>query len=116
VYGLERQLCCSQNQGQFVPDADETRCLGHVGTTSGNCYIVASIAQIPHESVPLADNLRTGQRLEATHTARAPCEMLVVALDALLLHLAGDVLDLRQHHSEGWRVDRGFVGRRAVGL
>lgn len=68
----------------------------HAGIANGSRYIVEPIAQIAHESVSLADTLGTGQRPEPAHTAYAALEMLMVALDALLLHLASDVLDLWQ--------------------
>ncbi len=56
---------------------------------------IEAIAQVAHEAVAVADGLGTSESLEAAHAARAPFEVLVVALDRLLLHLARDVLRLR---------------------
>ena len=60
-----------------------------------NPKVVEPAAQIAHEPVPGTDDLSARERLEAAHRARPPFQMLMVALDALLLHLAPDVYDLR---------------------
>ncbi len=51
--------------------------------------------EIAHEAVSLADDLSTGERLEAAHRTRPAFKMLMVALNPLLHHLAFDVLDRR---------------------
>ncbi len=67
--------------------------------------VIEPITQITHEGVPSADDLRTGERLEATHRSRPPFEMLMVALNALLLQLAPDVHDLRHDCCKRQRID-----------
>jgi hypothetical protein len=61
-----------------------------------NTESVEPTAQIAHEPMTLADDLRTWQRLEPAHRARPPFQMLVVPLNALLHYLPCDVFDLGQ--------------------
>ncbi len=57
------------------------------------------------------NDLRTRERLETAHRARPPFQMLMVTFDALLLHLAPDVLDLRQDRSKRIEtIRRSFLG------
>ena len=83
---------------------------------SGNPKVVESVTQIPDKPMTHTDDLRTRERLEATHRSCPTFEMLMATLDALLLHLAPDVHDLRQDCGECWRGDRGFVGVATVGV
>ena len=62
--------------------------------------------------MPLTNDLRTWECLEATHRARPTFEMLMVALNALLYDLARDVLDLRQDYGECWQIDCCSIGCR----
>src|SRR4051794_16714883 len=84
-----------------------------VGIRNTEC--VEPAAQIPHEPMPCTDDLSTRERLETTHRPRPPFQMLMVALDALLHHLAFDVLDLRQDCGERGRIDCRPVSHRNRG-
>ena len=64
----------------------------------------------------LADNLGARQPLEAAHRAGPPLEVLMVALDALLHQLAGDVRHLGQDCGEGWWVDRRSISFAKAGV
>ncbi len=91
----QRQLCRGKNVREIVPGAGEARGLGDAWAAGRFAQAVEAVAQVAHEAVPVAYHLRAAEPLEPTHTPRAPFEVLVVALDPLLLHFARDVLRLR---------------------
>jgi len=62
----------------------------------------------------VADHLCAFKLLEAPHTPGPPLEIVVVALNPLLLHLARDVLRFRHNGAQCGRIGRRRVRRDAV--
>src|SRR5664279_5634446 len=55
------------------------------------------------------DGLRAGERLEAAHRLIAPLEVLMIALNLLLLRFAGDVVHCGEHPRQRRRIDGSLV-------
>jgi hypothetical protein len=75
---------------------------------------VEALAKVTDEAMRLTESLRCHRRLAAAKHFPPSFEMLVVALDLLLLGLSREVLNFWEYFSQGRRVGGGSIGLHRV--
>jgi hypothetical protein len=104
-----QQLGCER-----LPSADQLWPLGIVRILRDRREPVETLAKVADKTMSLTEALRSARRLAAAKYFESSFEMLVIALDSLLLRFPSDVLDLREYLRQSRRISGGFVGGHRV--